>query len=93
MDAVHYADHRMDNIWLCHAAASIAIAFKHSKPEMSNLCESEATDLIYGAMCTLLRVHSALSKMLEIKVWCQVHGIWMANAKRYEKLFYMLISR
>jgi hypothetical protein len=77
-----YVNHKMDNIWLCHAAASIAGALQDLAPEMYNSYQLEEPDFIYGCMRTLLRVHSALSSTLEINVWCQVHGVWMAKSKR-----------
>jgi hypothetical protein len=87
MGAEIYAHQQMDNIWLCHAAGSIAGALKDLTPDMKTSFDLDTTDLMYGCMCTLLRVHNALTTMLEIEAWRQVHGMWMANAKRFEFFF------
>ncbi len=79
-----YASHKMEKIWLCHAAASVAGALKFSTPDKNSSCESDIADYMYGCLCTLLRVHSALSATLGVKEWCQVHGVWMAHTKRSE---------
>ena len=70
----------------CHCAAIIAPSFQPLPTDMEDVFPAEHQKCELG-IPSLLKLHSAIAKVIEWKGWIRMHGKWLALAKRCVLLY------